>query len=141
LIGWWCGVVWVVQLITLSLPTQVEVQLGCDNMSIEISVWINCRLCSLILFCLFAWWWWCLLGLFKGDFLHQIKGLINYLGSNLNQTKGQIKYFGLSLISTKSKVFSNILVQLLTKSKFGSNVEAYIRTKSMYKANSGRNNF
>ena len=34
--------------------------------------------------------------LFKHDFLNQIQGKINYLGSNLNQINGQIKYWGSS---------------------------------------------
>jgi hypothetical protein len=48
-------------------------------------------------------------GLFKGDFFNQIKGQINYLGSNSNQIKGQIKYLGLSLMFYRIKGFVKYL--------------------------------
>ena len=52
------------------------------------------------------------LGLFKGDFLNQIKGQINYLSSVLPCIKGQIKYLDSDSEFSKLKDTSKILVQI-----------------------------
>ena len=57
------------------------------------------------------------LGLFKGDFLNQIKGQINYFGSNLYQIKGQIKYLGSSLMFYQIKGFIKYLGSNLNQIK------------------------
>ena len=44
-------------------------------------------------------------GLFKGDFLNQITGQINYIVLHLNQIKGQIKYLGSSLMFYQVKKY------------------------------------
>ena len=73
------------------------------------------------------------IGLFKGDFMHQTKGQINYLCSNLSQIIGQIKYLGSSLMFYQIKGFIKCLGLNLNKIK--------VHVKSKFKSNSVRNNF